>query len=251
MAIRPNSARPIALPAPGQAPFLPARSTAAEKLDRGEGDQHEVARNLAEIRRINHHLGGMTFLRRYLFPRLDMLPSPVTVVDIGTGDAGIPLAVARHVQACGQRALVTAIDLSARNLAVAQGHLNGAEGVQLVQADAAHLPLPRQSADYVISSLFLHHLEPEAVVSLLQRAVRAARYGLVMSDLTRGYLPLAAFKLVSPLFARSYLTRHDGALSVRKAYTPDELRALARAAGLLNFHVHTHWPWRMTLVVDK
>jgi hypothetical protein len=77
-----------------------------------------------------------------------------------------------------------------------------------------------------------------------------ARRGVIMSDLARGWLPLAAFKLVQPIFARHPFTRHDGALSIRRAYTAAELRALAGAAGLRAARVHTHWPWRLTLVSE-
>lgn len=74
---------------------------------------------------------------------------------------------------------------------------------------------------------------------------------MIMCDLVRGWLPLLAFRLVQPVFARHFLTRHDGALSIRRAYTPRELLDLAHAAGLPHARVHTHWPWRMTLVVER
>jgi hypothetical protein len=89
------------------------------------------------------------------------------------------------------------------------------------------------------------------VIALLRRAYGAARHGIVMNDLVRGWLPFYAFKLAQPFFARSYLTRHDGALSVRRAYTPAELLAMAHAADIPNPQVHTYFPWRMTLVADK
>ena len=38
-------------------------------------------------------------------------------------------------------------------------------------------------------------------------------------------------RLYVSLFATSPLTRHDGPLSVRRAYTPDEAEAMARTAG--------------------
>jgi len=53
------------------------------------------------------------------------------------------------------------------------------------------------------------------------------------------------------VLARHPLTRHDGALSIRRAYTPGELHALALAAGLPQPRVYSHWPWRMTLVVER
>ena len=65
-----------------------------------------------------------------------------------------------------------------------------------------------------------------------------------------GWLPLAGFKLIRPAF-RSYITHYDGEASVRRAYTPREFRALARAAGLPTARVVEHVPFRMTLVADK
>ncbi|MGH2522842.1 MAG: hypothetical protein ACRDH2_10105, partial [Anaerolineales bacterium] len=87
--------------------------------------------------------------------------------------------------------------------------------------------------------------------ALLHSAFVIARRGVVMSDLIRGWLPYLSFKLIRPIFARNALTRHDGALSIRRAYTPAELRRLAGAAGMPGARVYAHWPWRMTLVVDK
>src|SRR5262249_43148999 len=105
--------------------------------------------------------------------------------------------------------------------------------------------------DYFISSLFLHHLTPEQVITFLTETYRVAKQGIVMSDVTRGRLPLVAFKLGQPIFARSFLTRHDGAISIQQAYTPSELQQLAQAAGIPSARVYRHFPWRMTLVADK
>jgi hypothetical protein len=72
-----------------------------------------------------------------------------------------------------------------------------------------------------------------------------------MSDIVRGRLPQIAFKIGQPVFARSYLTQHDGMVSIQRAYTPDELLQLAQAAEISNARVYQHFPWRMTLVGEK
>lgn len=69
-----------------------------------------------------------------------------------------------------------------------------------------------------------------------------------MTDLIRSRWAALLFELAQPVFARSALTRHDGVVSIRRAYTPPELRAIAIAAGLPNVHVHIHPLWRMTLL---
>ncbi len=227
-----------------------ARAEANEWLDEGRGTPGEVAANLAEMARLNHRLGGLSALTRHLYPRLAAAPGPVSVLDLGAGSADVPLQIAHWARAHGREVRLHALDWSARNLRVARAHLAGDPRVSLLQADAGRLPLAPGSVDFVISTLFLHHLSPPEATALLRAAFGLARRAVLMSDLVRGVMPLLAFRLIQPVFARHPLTRHDGALSIRRAYTPAEARALAAAAGLPGASVHPHWPWRMTLVVD-
>lgn len=229
-----------------------------ELLDLGWGTPEDAAQNLAEMQRINEALGGARALTLHLYPRLLLHPGPATVLDLGTGGGGIPLMVARWGRKLNLRLRVMGIDLSARNLAAARknilrngGRVATSPPLTLLRADALSLPFADGKVDYVISSLFMHHCSPALLAEILNRASRLARRALIMSDLTRGWLPYLGFKLVQPVFARSYLTRHDGALSIRRAYTPEELRSIAVRAGLSNARVYLHFPWRMTLVVEK
>lgn len=228
----------------------PARVEADEWLDQGRGTPADVAANLAEMARFNRWLGGTYALTRHLFPRLLAAAGPLTVLDVGTGAADLPRAVAHWARDQRRDVRVVGLDWSARNLAVARAHTTAGRGLSLLRADAGRLPLAPGSVDYVVSTLFLHHLQPNAVTALLRAAASLARRGVIMSDLARGWLPLAAFKLVAPVFAHHPMTRHDGALSIRRAYTRAELGALAAEAGLRSFRVHAHWPWRLTLVAD-
>jgi hypothetical protein len=240
----------MAIPARRTWAALP-RAEAPEWLDQGRGTPADVAANLAEMARLNRWLGGLSALTRHLYPRLARAPRHSRLLDLGTGGADGPRAIARWARARGLAPRIAALDWSARNLAVARAGAAPGEGVALLQADALHLPVGQRGVDFVISTLFLHHFPPAAAQTLLALAFAAARRSLIVSDLVRGRLPLLAFRLVQPVLARHPFTRHDGALSIRRAYTPAELRALALAAGLPNPRVHVHWPWRATLVVDR
>jgi SAM-dependent methyltransferase len=232
--------------------LVPPRVDQPEKLDQGEGSVADVTENLAEMWRTNRYLGGLSALTRHLYPRLVAHRGSATVLDLGTGGADIPAAVARWSQSRGFDVTVVGIDWAVRNLAVARKHLGPSwSGVKLIRADALKLPMALGGVDYVISSLFLHHFQPSELVDLLRSAFACARRGMVMTDLRRGRLPLAGFHLIQPIFARNALTRYDGALSICRAYTPSELFTLAKMAGLPQAHITCHWPWRMTLVVDR
>jgi SAM-dependent methyltransferase len=222
----------------------------SELLDLGHGTLHDVQQNLNEMWRINRWLGGFSSLTRHLYPRL-LNHSIVTIADLGTGSAEALIAISQWGQNHKIDLKLIAMDWAARHLDIARQRINGTSAIQLVRADANRLPFPPNSVDFIISSLFLHHFTPEQMIPLLRSSFAAAQHGIIMNDLVRGWKPYAAFKLVQPVFAHHYLTRHDGALSVRRAYTPDELRELAKSAGLHNVQIYTNFPWRMTLVADK
>ncbi len=227
------------------------RIEAQEHLDSGIGTPAEVETNLAEMWRINRYLGGFRALTQHLYPRLLACQDEVTLVDLGTGSADILVALADWARLHEIKLRCIGVDWAGRNLVVARRRIAGYPEIRLVRADANVLPYAADSVDFIVSSLFLHHVSPPQIVGLLAASFERARRGIVMTDLVRGWLPLLGFKFAQPIFARNYLTRHDGALSIRRGYTPHELLELAQAAGLPDPRMYTHFPWRMTLVVDK
>ncbi|MDQ2965611.1 MAG: hypothetical protein M3R57_07160, partial [Chloroflexota bacterium] len=56
--------------------------------------------------------------------------------------------------------------------------------------------------------------------------------GIVVNDLTRGRIQWLAAWLLARIATRNRYTRHDGPLSVRRAYTAVEMKALLAVAGL-------------------
>ena len=118
-----------------------------------------------------------------------------------------------------------------------------------MRADAFALPLADSSVDIVVSSLFLHHFRAPQIVQLLREFDRVARAGWVMNDLVRHIAPLLFFKTTWPIFARSYLTRHDGAASLRRGYTVQEMQQIV--APINGAAVRAHFPFRLSITRQK
>ena len=130
--------------------LTPQRVYIEELLDLGEGTDADVARNLADLRRINRFLGG----RRVVLEALDALVGDVdlqqlSLLDVGTGSADIPGAVADWCRARGIAGNITALDLSERNLRIARERLGIHASVQLVRGDSMCLPFADRSVDVV------------------------------------------------------------------------------------------------------
>lgn len=74
----------------------------------------------------------------------------------------------------------------------------------------------------------VHHLSEAEVVSLILNVSRSCRRFIIL-DLVRHQLPLWLFRIfVAPFLCR--LNVADGITSIRRAYTPSELRALVDTA---------------------
>ena len=235
---------------------IPARVDKPELLDQGVGTDDDVRASLADLWRIHRWGGGLDAITHYLYPRLLAQAQPITLLDLGTGSAQIPAAIAGWCMTHQHPARILAVDFSARNLEIAQSVgmrfcAFAEKSITLLQADATRLPIAPNSVDYVISSLLLHHFPPEAVIDLLRSAWTCARRGIIMSDPIRNRISVLACHIGQPIFARSYLTQHDGLASIHRAYTPSEMLDLAHEAGLNAPKIHRRTPWQMTLVADR
>ena len=69
-------------------------------------------------------------------------------------------------------------------------------------------------------------------MTLLRELKRVARRAVVVTDLRRSRLAWVLIWLLTRVIWRSRIVRHDGPVSVGRAYTPREIAALARQAGL-------------------
>jgi ubiquinone/menaquinone biosynthesis C-methylase UbiE len=222
-----------------------------ELLDLNRGSLDDVRESLADIRLINTWLGGTRVACASVFSLLKKYGvKQATILDIGTGSADIPQRLVEQGKQRGIGLQVLALDCSARHLQVARERVGNAREISLIQGDAFHLPLRDRSVDIVLASLFLHHFRPEPMLQILREWERVSRIGWVANDLVRHPLPLAFFRATGPVFARSYITRHDGAASIRRAYTVPEMQKIVRRE-YPRAIVREHFPFRLSIVRDK
>ena len=249
--LEPPTQRPASgfrLPAP-----LTHRIDADELLDHDGHDPAELAGNLRDIRTVNRLAGGAATVLRHLPGLVCRVPRgrPVEILDLATGSGDIPYVLAAWAARNARPVRMTVTDLSPRILAEARRTLAGIANVTYAVCDARAVPLPDGSFDIALCSLSLHHFPPRDAVRVLREMERLCRVGFIVNDIRRcapGYLAAWAASRVA---TRNRLTRHDMPLSVRRAYTPRELRAILHEAEIPDTAVTTHPFFRMAAVRRK
>ncbi len=229
--------------------LVPERSLEPEILDRPDNSYEDLAAALADIQRVNRYLGGTPALLRPLREIVEAERlARFSVLDVGTGSADIPRAIARFARETGRCARVLALDRNPYVGAIAWKETRNIPEITVVLADALQLPIRERSVDFVIASMFLHHFPEDQVVRLLCAFHAVARRAVLVNDLARHRVPWLFIRAVGAVFRRSPMFRNDAPLSVLRGFTVEELRRAANLAGLRSATISRKFPYRVVLV---
>ena len=208
-----------------------SRSVDTELLEDLSLPDATVARAYRELQVTHRWLGNTAALLRLL--RQDPIPIR-SVLDIGCGHGALLQEIRRRLGA-----EVVGVDLRPAPVDTP---------VPILTGDAVTDRLP--PADVAISVCVVHHLSEVDLIRLIQNVSRSCRRFIVL-DLVRHRLPLALFRtFVCPFLGT--LNARDGATSIRRSYTPREMRCAVGTAldGSRARVRHTVAPLYIRQVVD-
>jgi len=224
------------------------RSHELENIDKGTYTPEEYEGCLVELRRVNEWLGDVKVLRESLFAAIDLAGlSSFSVLDVGAGSGELLRTTAKWSRETNRAASLVGLELNERSAqAILEESVDFPE-ISSVQADGLVLPFPDRSFDYVIQSLTLHHFDDRGAVNVIREMNRVAARNIFVIDLHRNPVAYFFYTTVGRLFLHNRLIREDGALSILKSFTPDEMAKLGHQAGLTNVKVEKHFPSRLVL----
>lgn len=194
-------------------------------------------RSLWFIRLVNAGWGGRAALLGHLSRWSRDWPKgrEITLLDIGTGSADLPIAAVEWARARGHALRVVAIDAHPKTLAAARERIARAglgEWIEARHADALKLmdEFGPDAFDYAHAGLFLHHLQDVEVLTVLRMMERVSRRGIVWNDLIRSgwnRLVVGAATIGQP-----QIIAHDARVSVEAAFTKREVLEIRDRLGL-------------------
>ncbi|HEY7348984.1 MAG TPA: methyltransferase domain-containing protein [Ktedonobacterales bacterium] len=227
-------------------------SSAEELLDAPGVDDRLLEQSLRDLSRIGSLLGWTHLAVQdvaHIVAQRQL--RAFSVLDVGTGAANVPIALARWARRQGREAQITASDLSEQVLAVARANCASFPEIHIEQQNALALTYADQSFDLVLCQGALHHFSPDEAVAVLRELARVARRAIIVTDLQRNRPLYVGGWLLMHTLIRNRVTRHDGLASIRRAYTPAEVRALAEQADLRSATIHTALRLRQALIWQR
>ena len=223
---------------------LAGRSIQAELMDTDCTDPADYAACLADLAQVN----TLTFARRPTLAWLDQAVrsrpagEPISVFDVAYGHGDMLRAIAGWAARRGRPLRLAGVDLNPLAAAAAHAASPGL-ALDLATGDVlAHTPSP--PPDYIISSLFTHHLDAAQLVAFLRWMEAHAVRGWFVNDLQRHALAYHGFRLLGWAMRWHRFVRHDGAVSVARAFHRAEWQAALAQAGVPG-EVQWRFPFRL------
>jgi len=227
------------------------RSLEPENLDKGSYTPEEYEGCLVELRRVNEWLGDANALRDSLLKEIGRRDlRSFSVLDVGAGSGELLRVTAKWARETSRQAALVGLELNERSAQAILDESTDFREISSARASGFQLPFADNSFDYAIQSLTLHHFDDAGAVKILREMARVAKSGIFVIDLNRNPVAYFFYTTIGHLFLHNRLLREDGALSILKSFTPEEMEQIAQLAGLVNARVEKHFPSRLVLSAD-
>lgn len=224
------------------------RSHRLEHIDTGNYTADEYEDCIGELQLVNRWLGDAHSLKATLLREVESQRlTSFSILDLGAGSGELLRVTATWARQTQRRVRAVGLELNVR---MAESILEESERfdeISSVRGDALKLPFADAEFDYVICSLFTHHLLDEQVVQVLGEMSRVAKRRIFVIDLHRHPVAYFLYTTLGKIVLHNRLLRHDGALSILRSFKRDELLELAQRAGLRDVWIERHFPYRLVL----
>ena len=204
---------------------------------------------LKSIRTINRFFGGHASIRRGVKKLLpQVVTEEISILDLGTGSADLPVYLVHYFRRINRRVRITAVDNHPRVVEVARERTRTYAEISIETADLLNLNYPPGAFDIVMCSLTLHHFSDQDAITIIRSMNTICRTGFLVIDLERSWIAAWITKGYTHLTTRNPMTLKDSYCSVLRGFTPNEMRAMALAAGPREVEIHRNPFFRLILI---
>lgn len=207
-----------------------------------------VRQTLRELEVINSWLGGnkvtLDGVRELV---KDVPPRSLMLADLGCGGGDIARLLLTKLERSGYTLIVTGVDANPDIVSAATEHHG--DRIRFVAMDIFSDEFRGMKLDIVTATLFFHHFTSAQLIGFIRQLLTQVNVGIVINDIHRHWFSYHAIRILTGLFSRSPMVRHDAPVSVMRAFTRQELKDILDAAGATNYAIRWRWAFRWQVVI--
>lgn len=233
-----------------EAPWIfPYRADDPEILDDFDLPENDLARNLRELESVNRYLGGHSILETGMARIVKRREGTqyLHLVDVGCGGGDSLRFMASLARKHKWPVRFTGIDANKKAVELAREKNRSYPEVKVEQMDVFSPGFRQLQADIFTFNLVLHHFDDQLIKELLSTCHQQG--DILINDLQRNRLAFFSFALFSRLMRFSFISRHDGLLSIRKSFSRSELYKLLANTGINGGVISWHWAFRYLVLI--
>ncbi len=200
-----------------------------------------------ELEAVNKLLGGYgVFLNA--FKKIGIRDG-MSISDWGCGGGDSLRVIAGWARKRRLNLSLIGVDATASAIEYAQKHSAEYPEISYIKSDVMSDELVSGQFDIVISSLFTHHFENESWIKLIKKMSGCARKAVIINDLHRHWFAYHSIGILTQIFSKSVMVKHDSKVSVLRSFKRKELEQLLERAGIKKFSICWMWAFRWQVII--
>lgn len=230
-------------------PSLKHRSNTLEMMDDLSSSTPDMDQTLKELNTINSWLGGNRVTLNGIKKLINSTHQNLKIVDMGCGGGDILKMLANWGRQNSIQLELIGIDANAGVVDYANRNCCEYPEITIRQMDIFSEQFKNMSFDILTASLFTHHFTSDELISLFRNLKQQTRLGIVINDLHRNWLAYIAISLLTAVFSRSKMIRHDAGISVLRGFNNCDLQDIFKESGIHNFRIKWKWAFRWQVII--
>jgi len=227
------------------------RSEQTELMDAPDIPVKLLHKNLGELDILNRYLGGHSISIEGIKRLMNDRQKVYHLVDLGCGSGDVLKYITRWARSNHYQVKLTGVDKNPDAIQYLNNNCSEYPEITGVVCDYRDFLKTDPKVDIVHCSLFCHHLNNHELLELFRHLKTYTAEGFVINDLQRSSIAYYSVWFLTRLLRGSALSKHDGPISVLRAFTRSELEKLLQGAGLNEFTIQWRWAFRYLVVVKN
>ncbi len=228
------------------------RSTQKEIIDNLEFSDPLLIDNLKDMEKINTWLGFNSSLIKgikKIYRKYSCYNKKLLIADLGCGSGDALRSIQRWANAKTLNLKLIGIDGNPHVINYACLASVQYPNIYYQTSDISMLDDQVSAFDIVTLNNLCHHLQDEDLIRLLKYLRQNTHLAIIINDLHRHFLAYLGIKILCVIFKFSSITKHDGPLSVRRAYKKNDIKNILNLANIFGFEIKWRWAFRWQVII--